>query len=126
MAKDVFEFKIDANKMTKTIIDAAFEDGLVPPNNFHFQLSGNDKPIIVVAAAPRTGSTFLTNVLIKATKLPNFRLCSGYSTNEHDLYLPALCIVNDSGCVSQMHMKGSFHNASLINRFKIRQIFLFQ
>ena len=124
MAKDVFEFKIDANKMTKTIIDAAFEDGLVPPNNFHFQLSGNDKPIIVVAAAPRTGSTFLTNVLIKATKLPNFRLCSGYSTNEHDLYLPSLCIVNDSGCVSQMHMKGSFHNASLINRFKIRQIVL--
>ncbi len=124
MAKDVFEFKIDGKKMIKALIDAAFEDGLVPPNNFHFQLSGNDKPIIVVAAAPRTGSTFLTNVLIKATKLPNFRLCSGYSTNEHDLYLPALCIVNDSGCVSQMHMKGSFHNASLINRFKIRQIIL--
>ena len=32
--------------------------------------------------------------------------------------------MNDSGCVSQMHMKGSFHNASLINRFKIRQIIL--
>ena len=124
MAKDVFEFEIDAKKMMKAVIDAAFEDGLVPPNSFHFQLSGNDKPIIVVAAAPRTGSTFLTNVLIKATKLPNFRLCSGYATNEHDLYLPALCIVNDSGCVSQMHMKGSFHNASLINRFKIRQIIL--
>ncbi len=124
MAKDVFEFKIDGKKMIKALIDAAFEDGLVHLKNFHFQLSGNDKPIIVVAAAPRTGSTFLTNVLIKATKLPNFRLCSGYATNEHDLYLPALCIVNDSGCVSQMHMKGSFHNASLINRFKIRQIIL--
>ena len=124
MAKDVFEFKIDAKKMMKTVIDAAFEDGLVPPNNFHFQLSGNDKPIIVVAAAPRTGSTFLTTVLLKVTKLQRFRLCSGYSTNEHDLYLPALCIVNDSGCVSQMHMKGSFHNASLINSFKIRQIIL--
>ena len=124
MAKDVFEFEIDAKKMMKAVIDAAFEDGLVPPNSFHFQLSGNDKPIIVVAAAPRTGSTFLTNVLIKATKLPNFRLCSGYATNEHDLYLPALCIVNDSGCVSQMHMKGTFHNTSLINRFKIRQIIL--
>ena len=124
MAKEVFEFNIDGKKMIQALIDAAFEDGLVPPNNFHFQLSGNDKPIIVVAAAPRTGSTFLTNVLIKATKLPNFRLCSGYSTNEHDLYLPALCIVNDSGCVSQMHMKVTFHNTSLINRFKIRQIIL--
>ena len=124
MAKDVFEFKIDGKKMIKALIDAAFENGLVHPNNFHFQLSGNDKPIIVVAAAPRTGSTFLSVVLSEVTKLQRFRLCSGYATNEHDLYLPALCIVNDSGCVSQMHMKGSFHNASLINRFKIRQIIL--
>jgi len=80
--------------------------------------------MIVVAAAPRTGSTFLSNVLIQVTKLQNFRLCSGHSTNEHDLYLPALCMLNNSGCVSQMHMKGTFHNASLINRFKIRQIIL--
>jgi len=124
MAKDVFEFKIDGKKMIKALIDAAFEDGLIHLKDFHFQHSGNDKPIIVVAAAPRTGSTFLSIVLREVTKLQRFRLCSGYATNEHDLYLPALCIVNDSGCVSQMHMKGSFHNASLINRFKIRQIIL--
>ena len=80
--------------------------------------------MIVVAAAPRTGSTFLSNVLIQVTKLQQFRLCSGYSTNEHDLYLPALCMMNNNGCVSQMHMKGTFHNALLINRFKIRQIIL--
>jgi hypothetical protein len=110
--------------MIKALIDAAFEDGLVHLKDFHFQHSGNDKPIIVVAAAPRTGSTFLSIVLQEVTKLQRFRLCSGYATNEHDLYLPALCIVNDSGCISQMHMKGSFHNASLINRFKIRQIIL--
>ena len=124
MAKEVFEFKIDGKKMIKTLIDAAFEDGPPHLKDFHFQHPGNDKPIIVVAAAPRTGSTFLSVVLSEVTKLQRFRLCSGYATNEHDLYLPALCIVNDSGCVSQMHMKGSFHNASLINRFKIRQIIL--
>ena len=124
MAKEVYEFKIHGKKMIKALIDAAFEDGLVHLKDFHFQHSGNDKPIIVVAAAPRTGSTFLSIVLREVTKLQRFRLCSGYATNEHDLYLPALCIVNDSGCVSQMHMKGSFHNASLINRFKIRQIIL--
>ena len=122
--KDVLEVKIDAKKVMEALINAAFEDGLVHPNHFHFQHSGNDKPMIVVAAAPRTGSTFLTNTLLKVTKLPNFRLCSGYSTNEHDLYLPALCLMNDSGCISQMHMKGTFHNASLINRFKIKQIIL--
>ena len=105
-------------------MDAAFGDGLIHPDHFQYQLSGKDKPMIVVAAAPRTGSTFLTNVLKEVTKLPDFRLCSGYSTNEHDLYLPALCMMNNSGCVSQMHMKGTFHNASLINRFNIRQIIL--
>ena len=124
MAKEVIEFKIDGKKMIKALIDAAFEDGLVHLKDFHFQHSGNDKPIIVVAAAPRTGSTFLSIVLQEVTKLHRFRLSSGYATNEHDLYLPALCIVNDSGCISQMHMKGSFHNASLINSFKIKQIIL--
>ena len=124
MAKEVYEFKIDGRKMIKALIDAAFEDGLVHLNNFHFQLSGNDKPIVVVAGAPRTGSTFLYVVLSEVTKLQRFRLCSGYSTNEHDLYLPALCMMNNSGCVSQMHMKGTYHNALLINRFKIRQIIL--
>ena len=32
--------------------------------------------------------------------------------------------MNNSGCVSQMHMKGTYHNALLMNRFKIRQIIL--
>ena len=121
-----YEFEFEVEKMMEAVIDAAAEDGLVRPDHFHYQLSGKDKPMIVVAAAPRTGSTFLSNVLIQVTKLQHFRLCSGNSTNEHDLYLPALCMMNDCGCVSRVHMKGTFHNASLINRFKIRQIFLFQ
>lgn len=119
-----FEFKVEVDKMLTALIDAACSNGLVGPDQFHFQPSGNDKPIIVVAAAPRTGSTFLFNTLMEVTKLTQFRLSSGYSTNEHDLYLPALCMMNNCGCVSQMHMKGTFHNASLINRFKIRQIIL--
>ena len=90
-----YQFEVEVKKMAETLIDAACEDGLVRPDHFHYQLSGKDKPMIVVAAAPRTGSTFLTNVLKKVTKLQRFRLCSGYSTNEHDLYLPALCIMHD-------------------------------
>ena len=120
----LLEFEVEVEKMMEALIDAASEDGLVRPDHFHYQLSGKDKPMIVVAAAPRTGSTFLSNVLIQVTKLQHFRLCSGYSTNEHDLYLPALCMMNNNGCISQMHMKGTFHNALLINRFKIRQIIL--
>jgi len=118
------EFKVEVDKMVAALIDAACNNGLVRPENFHFQPSGNDKPIIVVTAAPRSGSTYLFNTLMEVTNLTQFRLSSGYSTNEHDLYLPALCMMNNCGCVSQMHMKGTFHNASLINRFNIRQIIL--
>ena len=64
-----FDFEFEVEKMTEALIDAASEDGVVRPVHFHYQLSGNDKPMIVVAAAPRTGSTFLTNVLKKVTKL---------------------------------------------------------
>ena len=66
----------------------------------------------------------MANSLIQITGLPGFRLSSGYSTNEHDLYLPALCLMTSCGCVSQMHMKGTFHNAKLIRIFGIRPIVL--
>ena len=77
-----------------------------------------------MAAAPKAGSTFLVNTLIRITRLRGFRLCAAYSTNEHDLYLPALCLMNRYGCVSQLHMKGTFHNAALMRTFGIRPIIL--
>ena len=66
--KLLVEFEVEVEKMMEALIDAASEDGLVRPDHFHYQPPGNDKPMIVVAAAPRTGSNFLSNVLIKVTK----------------------------------------------------------
>ncbi|MDQ2962821.1 MAG: hypothetical protein M3R31_06625 [Pseudomonadota bacterium] len=60
----------------------------------------------------------------RITGLQGFRLCAAYSTNEHDLYLPALCLMNHYGCVSQLHMKGTFHNAALMRVFGIKPIIL--
>lgn len=118
------DIRFDPDKLIKSIVSAATTDGVVKPEHFHYQKPSADRPMIIVAAAPRSGSTFLTNVLSQITRLRYFRLCSGYSTNEHDLYLPALCFMNDTGCVSQMHMKGTFHNASLINLFGIKPLIL--
>ena len=116
------QIEINSDQLVRIVANAAVGDGLVPDGMYDFVAERGDKQIIIVAAAPRTGSTYLTNVLSELTGLPWARLCSGYSTNEHDLYLPALCIFNKTGCVSQLHAKGTFHNAALMKAFGIKPI----
>jgi hypothetical protein len=115
---------INAEQFVKAVVGAALGDGRAPKELLHPAKRHAEHPFIVVAAAPRSGSTFLANALSQITNLRYFRLCSAYSTNEHDLYLPALCIMQKAGCVSQMHMKGTFHNSDLLRAFGIRPIIL--
>src|SRR5215470_8177431 len=115
--------EVDAVPLLDTVTTAAVGNGLVSEAaRQHFAKERGDKKLIVVAAAPKSGSTFLANTLRKATGLPDFRLCSGYATNEHDLYLPSLCLMNRYGCVSQLHIKGTFHNAALMQAFGIKPV----
>jgi hypothetical protein len=116
--------EIDPQQMLYAVVNAAVGNGLAPAGEVDFAKGRAEKPLIVVAAAPRSGSTFLANTLRAVTKLRNFRLCAAYSTNEHDLYLPALCLMSRYGCVSQLHMKGTFHNAALMRTFGIRPLIL--
>lgn len=120
---DKTDININIKKFVNTIVNAALSDGLVPEAH---RSTANDRkqPMIVVAAAPKSGSTFLANTLCKLTDLSYFRLCSAYSTNEHDLYLPALSLMEPRGCVSQLHIKGTYHNAALMKQFGIRPIIL--
>jgi len=121
----VSNIEVDAVPFLDTVTRAAARDGLVSEEaRLHFDKERGDKKLIVVAAVPRSGSTFLANTLCELTKLPYFRLSSGHSTNEHDLYLPALCLMNRYGCVSQLHVKGTFHNAALMRTFGIKPILL--
>jgi hypothetical protein len=116
--------EIDAQQLLYAVVNAAIGNGLAPEGEVDFTKDRADKPLIVVAAAPKSGSTFLANTLRAVTGLRNFRLCAAYSTNEHDLYLPALCLMSRYGCVSQLHMKGTFHNAVLMRTFGIRPVIL--
>ena len=84
----------------------------------------NHNDIFAVVATPKSGSIFLSNVLCKSQKLPHIPLCYAYSSNEHDLYLPALIIAAINGAVSQLHMKGTPHNVQLLNFFDIKPIVL--
>jgi Sulfotransferase domain len=116
--------EIDAQQLLYAVVNAAVGNGLAPEGEVDFAKDRADKPLIVVAAAPKSGSTFLTNTLRRITGLRGFRLCTAHSTNEQDLYLPALCLMSRYGCVSQLHMKGTFHNAALMRTFGIRPIIL--
>jgi hypothetical protein len=116
--------KIDRQQFLDTVVAAATGTGLVPKALANFADHRDERQLIVVAAAPKAGSTFLVNTLMRLTGLRGFRLCAAYSTNENDLYLPALCLMSASGCISQLHMKGTFHNAALMRTFGIRPIIL--
>jgi hypothetical protein len=116
--------EVDVQQLLYAVVNAAVGNGLAPQGEVDFAKDRASKPLIVVAGAPKAGSTFLVNTLIRITGLRWFRLCAAYSTNEHDLYLPALCLMNRYGCVSQLHMKGTFHNAALMRTFGIRPIIL--
>jgi hypothetical protein len=121
------QIKVNSRQFFETVIAALTGDGLPPAGQTDFAKNRGQSPMIIVAAAPKSGSTFLANTLMQLTGLRGFRLCAAYSTNEHDLYLPALCVTNSpgsSGCVSQLHMKGTFHNAALMRAFGIRPIIL--
>ena len=116
--------EIDAQELLYAVVNASIGNGLAPEGEVDFAKERGTKPLIVVTAAPKSGSTFLANTLRAITGLRSFRLCAAYSTNEHDLYLPALCLMNRYGCVSQLHMKGTFHNAALMRTFGIRPVIL--
>lgn len=109
-------------EFVEVVAEAALADGL-PTRAIDFK-SRRSSPIILIAAAPKSGSTFLSNVLSRITQLPYSRLSSAYATNEHDLYLPSLYMMSNGGCVSQMHMKGTFHNAMLMKYFGIKPVIL--
>jgi hypothetical protein len=83
-----------------------------------------DNTITAICAMPKSGSTFLSNVLAKALHVKYIPICFAYSSNEHDLYLPAMILAQGSGGVSQLHVKGTPHNARLFNLFRTRPVIL--
>lgn len=126
MKKSNSKIDVNINLLTKATLNAVINTSGVIDETIVAELARERKnnKLIVVAATPKSGSTFLANTICQITNLRYFRLCSAYSTNEHDLYLPALCAINQHGCVTQMHMKGSFHNAALARAFAIKPIIL--
>lgn len=78
--------------------------------------------IVAVISTPKSGSTYIANVISNHGRIPSRRLCYAYASNEHDLYLPALVTAKLSGGVSQIHMRATPHNMQLMNAFDVKGI----
>jgi len=87
-------------------------------------LARSRKRLIVIAAAPKTASTFLANLLAHLMGYRLVNLCYSFVHNEHDLYPPNLLANNSLGAVSQLHMKGTVPNANLMRFFGIKPIIM--
>jgi hypothetical protein len=116
-------FQFNRQQLVNAVLEAALGDGL-PSTQLAALAKDRKRPPVVIAAAPKSGSTYLANTLRHITGLLPFRLSSAYSTNEHDLFLPALCLANANSCISKLHIKGSYHNAALMRTFGIKPILL--
>jgi len=123
MKVEVIISKEFQKRIIEVIAYAAIGDGLPPQESVDKLLKYKKKESIFVTGAPRSGATWLVNTLGRVTDTPPLRLCSAYGTNEHDLYLPALCF-GIIGYFSLMHTKGTYHNNELLKLFGIKPIIL--
>jgi hypothetical protein len=87
------------------------------------QLFGRRGRTIFISALPKSGSTFLVNVLAQVTGHQHFFL--GYhQLNEQDLYLPNLIDAWSMNVISHQHTRPNAPNLALLDQFAIRPIIL--
>lgn len=79
---------------------------------------------IFIACAPKSGSTFLKNVMVNLTKFrPIFSVFAALQ-NEHELDLPIWVKFGKTNTVTQQHCRASEANIQLMQAFGIRPIIL--
>ena len=81
-------------------------------------------PSILIACMPRSGSTYLSNLLAAVTGYPRHPLVYTFYRNEQDLYLPALMKALTIPTVTQQHLRATGPTLELIDIFNLRPIVL--
>jgi len=79
---------------------------------------------IFIACVPKSGSTFLKNVLLKITGYRDAFVAYTPSQFEQDLYLPAVVNTAKADTVTQQHARASDANIQLMQAFEIRPVVL--
>lgn len=79
---------------------------------------------IFIACAPKSGSTFLKNVLARVTGYRDIFTVYAAGQSEHELYLPTINAYAAYNTVTQQHCRASDANIQMMNAFGIRPIVL--
>jgi hypothetical protein len=87
---------------------------------------GADHRRILVACMPKSGSTFLTDVLAKLPGMRRVHLVPTYGRREQELDLEQLVTHQGMSYVSQLHIKPSEATLDLCRQFGLRPLFLFR
>ena len=79
---------------------------------------------IFIACAPKSGSTFLKNVLVNVTGFKELFSVYAALQNEHDIDLPQLAKFGAVDTVTQQHSRASEANIQLLQAFAIKPVIL--
>ncbi len=79
---------------------------------------------IFIACAPKSGSTFLKNVLVRLTRFKELFSTYAALQNEHELDLPQLAKFGTLDTVTQQHCRATEANIHLMQAFAIRPVIL--
>jgi Sulfotransferase domain len=79
---------------------------------------------LFIACAPKSGSTFLKNVLVTLTGFKDLFSVYAALQNEHELDLPQLAKFGNVNTVTQQHSRASEANIHLMQAFNIRPVVL--
>jgi Sulfotransferase domain len=82
----------------------------------------SDGKYLVLAAMPKSGSTFLSHTLCALTGYRHYYLACAYDNIEQEIYLPRVIDGFGSGRVVQQHFKANGPNLEVLNRFDIKPI----
>ena len=79
---------------------------------------------VFIACAPKSGSTFLKNVLVQLTQFKDLFSTYAALQNEHELDLPQLAKFGAVNTVTQQHCRASEANIHLMQAFNISPVIL--
>ncbi|MEM7321374.1 MAG: hypothetical protein AAF408_20400, partial [Pseudomonadota bacterium] len=93
-------------------------------HNLHWDDKRRSQAYFMVTAPPKSGSTWVNNVLSRSLNARRVRYSYAWSSNEHDIYAPALLAHQTVRTTAQMHMKATPHNIQLMLDFDVKPVVL--
>jgi len=84
----------------------------------------NHGTIMFLAAFPKSGSTYISNLLSRLTGYPLQTAVQFFVHNEQDIFEVRLQALIGLNAVIQQHAKGTLNNINLLKKYRIKPIFL--